>query len=334
MQFTKMHGCGNDYVVVDGRGGRLNARERGELARRLCARRFGVGADGLLILQVGSRAEFEMEMYNPDGSRGESCGNGLRCAAKYLRDRGWTDERQFTVETMGAVKVLEEVEVSAMGPGGRLAGGTVMGPGGRLAGGTAMRPGGRLAGGTAMGPGGRLAGGTAMRRDSRFMGQGDVSFWRVNMGIPVFGSADAKGNQGGWRKRLQGLKAYCVSMGNPHAVIFMEGEAGEWPVTTLGPKLERDESFPGRTNVEFVRVLDRKRVEMRVWERGAGETLACGTGACAAAAVCMQKHLTDDEITVTLLGGELMILRKEDTGEIFLTGPAETVFEGELRIET
>ena len=310
MQFTKMHGCGNDYVVVDGRGGRLNARERGELARRLCARHFGVGADGLLILQVGSRAEFEMEMYNPDGSRGESCGNGLRCAAKYLRDRGWTDERQFTVETMGAVKVLEELEVPAMGPGGR------------------------LAGDTAMGPGGRLAGGTATRRDSRFMGQGDVSFWRVNMGIPVFGSADAKGNLGEWRKRLQGLEAYCVSMGNPHAVIFMEGEAGEWPVTTLGPKLERDESFPGRTNVEFVRVLDRKRVEMRVWERGAGETLACGTGACAAAAVCMQKHLTDDEITVTLLGGELMILRKEDTGEIFLTGPAETVFEGELRIET
>ncbi len=322
MQFTKMHGCGNDYVVVDGRGGRLNARERGELARRLCARHFGVGADGLLILQVGSRAEFEMEMYNPDGSRGESCGNGLRCAAKYLRDRGWTDERQFTVETMGAVKVLEELEVPAMGPGGRLAGGTAMGPGGRLA------------GGTAMGPGGRLAGGTAMGRDSRFTGQGDVSFWRVNMGIPVFGSADAKGNQGEWRRRLQGLEAYCVSMGNPHAVIFMEGEAGEWPVTTLGPKLERDESFPGRTNVEFVRVLDRKRVEMRVWERGAGETLACGTGACAAAAVCMQKHLTDDEITVTLLGGELMILRKEDTGEIFLTGPAETVFEGELRIET
>lgn len=277
MQFTKMHGLGNDYVVLDGRGTSLSQGQRSDLARRLCDRHFGIGADGLLILREGRLAQFEMEMYNPDGSRGESCGNGLRCAGKYLWDKSWTREESFQVETMGAVKTLE-----------------------RLKSARSVYP--------------------------------NESFWRVGMGAAMMGeSCRIRLGEGVEMMGTGDVAAFRVSMGNPHAVIFPEaGEPGEWKVGTLGPAVEHAKEFPNRVNAEFVRVLSRREIVMRVWERGAGETLACGTGACAAAAVCMQKDLTDEEITVTLLGGEVLVSKDGHSGEFFLTGPAETVFEGEL----
>ncbi|MBR6478123.1 MAG: diaminopimelate epimerase [Lachnospiraceae bacterium] len=270
MEFLKMHGCGNDYVAIDGRELTLREEKRGALARRLCDRHYGIGADGLLILKTGERAAFEMEMYNPDGSRGISCGNGLRCVGKYLYDRGITRERSFGIETMESVKTLTLVE-------------------------EASRPGG--------------------------------STWKVDMGEVTF-------PYGQDSLEVLGEQLFPVNVGNPHAVLFPgEGEPGEWPVGRLGPGIERAREFPDRINIEFVKVLSRSRIVMRVWERGAGETLACGTGACAAAAVCMQKDLTDEEITVTLLGGELIVSKDRDTGHMFLTGPAVTVFEGDFPLD-
>ena len=283
MKFTKMQGCGNDYVVMDARQPELEGRRRGEMARALCDRHYGIGADGLLLLKEGKVAPFEMEMYNPDGSRGESCGNGLRCAGKYLWEKGWTRADRFGIETMGSVKRLERLETCRWMPD-----------------------------------------------------VGEESLWRVDVGEAVFPEKGLsliiktkglpRGVNGSW-------EVHPVSVGNPHAVLFMEkGEPGEWPVDALGPAIENAGQFPGRTNVEFVKVTGRGEIIMRVWERGAGETLSCGTGACAAAAVCMQKHLTDDEITVKLLGGELIVSKEECTGRFLLTGPAVTTFEGEILI--
>ncbi|MBE5862468.1 MAG: diaminopimelate epimerase [Lachnospiraceae bacterium] len=259
MHFTKMQGCGNDYVVLDGRSISAMGGERGELAKKLCNRHYGIGSDGLLILQEGRRARLEMEMYNPDGSRAEMCGNGIRCAGKYFWEQGWTAEKRFLVECMERLVTVEYLK-----------------------------------------------------------GEGRLARLSADMGQAWFEE-----------KMVQGWKLYRVSMGNPHAVVLLE-EGDDWPTQTAGPLLERAEEFPEGTNVEFVNVKDREHIEMRVWERGVGETLACGTGACAAAAVCMQKGLTDEEITVTLLGGELLVQRHPSTGRLILTGPAETVFEGEV----
>ena len=222
------------------------------------------------------RADFEMEMYNPDGSRGESCGNGLRCAGKWLWDQVWTKEECLFVETMGSVKRMERMRERGM---------------------------------------------TRFAEDNDNIMPGE-SEWRVEIGEAILGNAV---------QVLQGERVCPVSVGNPHAVLFpAQGEPGEWPVTVLGPKIESAKEFPNRTNVEFVKVLSRKEIVMRVWERGVGETLACGTGACAAAAVCMQNDLTDDEITVKLLGGELLVTKDRLKKRFFLTVPAVTVYEGEL----
>ena len=284
MRFTKMQGCGNDYVVMDGRELSLTGPERGKLAKRLCLRRFGIGADGLLILREGKVAAFEMEMYNPDGTRGESCGNGLRCAGEYLWEKGWTREKQIQLETMGEVRTLERVLPSKTVRSVESIG--------------------------------------SAQKSLEEMGRGEEGTWRVNMGTLQGEVA---------MHALFGQEIFSASFGNPHAVTFpAEGEPGEWPMTKLGPRIEMAKEFPNRTNVEFVKVVSRNEIVMRVWERGAGETLSCGTGACAAAAVCMQKHLTDDEITVKLLGGELWVEKNRFTGQFFLTGPAVTVYEGEL----
>lgn len=272
MRFYKMQGCGNDYVVLDGRKGNQGGTYRAELSKKLCDRHFGVGADGVLFVQKGTQAEFEMEMYNPDGSRGEMCGNGMRCVGKYLLERGWTEKRCFTVESMGAVKEVRLLGDAEL-PAGMSGGGTV---------------------------------------------------FKVDMGEPGPMRSERILLHDGREKLL-----HCISMGNPHAVLFLE-EGEDWEVESLGPVIERADCFPNRTNVEFVRMVGRNHIALRVWERGAGETLACGTGACAAAAVCLQKGLTDEEITVTLLGGRLLVSCDRALGHIFLTGPAETVFEGHL----
>ena len=277
MRFSKMQACGNDFVIVEERE-LAEGEDRGELARRLCDRHYGIGGDGLLILRRGTPAKMDMEIYNADGGRAEICGNGVRCTGKYAWDHGWTREKQFQIESDGGLKTAE-----------------------------------------------------------RLTTEGKAAVIRVDMGIPWFETKTGDENTTVWSlasagmrlpvKVVNGWRVICVSMGNPHAVALLRQE-DEWPVLTAGPLLEKAEEFPGGTNVEFVKVLDRKSISMRVWERGVGETLACGSGACAAAAVCMQKGLTDDEITVTLLGGELKVYRQPSTGRYFLTGQAVTVFEG------
>ena len=275
MKFTKMQGLGNDYVYVNCFKEKIDNPP--ELARRISDRHFGVGSDGLIMINPSDKADFEMEMYNADGSRGEMCGNGIRCVAKYVYDYGLTDKTHISVETLGGIKYLDlTVE------------------------------------------------------------EGKVQMVKVDMGkpeleplkIPVKASGDKAVDEpilvGGNEYRMT-----CVSMGNPHAVIFIGCDVREFPLEEIGPKFENHERFPNRVNTEFVRVIDRRTAEMRVWERGSGETLACGTGACAVAVACALNGFTEDEVTVRLLGGDLQIRWDREKDTVFMTGPAEVVFDGE-----
>ena len=305
LEFTKMHGCGNDYIYVDGRkmteilqNNADKGKKKAELVRRLSDRHFGVGGDGVIFIhpvpesmagELGEPVDFEMEMYNADGSRAEMCGNGIRCVAKYVYDKGWTDKRNISVVSCGKIKYLE-----------------------------------------------------------LYVENGKVASVKVNMGEPVLKAADIpvisdREEVIGGELEVDGktFKMTCVSMGNPHAVIFVEdghiltepdneaGDAfGKDRVEGIGSLIEKHPRFPKKTNVEFVNVLDRKTVQMRVWERGTGETFACGTGACATAVACILNGLTEEEVTVKLLGGELNIAWDREKNVVFMTGPAETVFEG------
>ena len=275
MKFTKMQGLGNDYVYVNCFKEKIDNPP--ELARRISDRHFGVGSDGLIMINPSDKADFEMEMYNADGSRGEMCGNGIRCVAKYVYDYGLTNKTHISVETLGGIKYLDlTVE------------------------------------------------------------EGKVKMVKVDMGkpeleplkIPVKASGDNAVDEpilvGGNEYRMT-----CVSMGNPHAVIFIGCDVREFPLEEIGPKFENHERFPNRVNTEFVRVIDRRTAEMRVWERGSGETLACGTGACAVAVACALNGFTEDEVTVRLLGGDLQIRWDREKDTVFMTGPAEVVFDGE-----
>lgn len=285
MHFTKMQGCGNDYIYINGFAEQVSGQEKPELVRRLSDRHFGIGGDGVIFINPSKEADFEMEMYNADGTRSEMCGNGIRCVAKYVYDKGLTDKRQITVSSGGMVKYLElTVDENADGREGR----------------------------------------------------GEVVRVRVNMGSPILAPelipVQAEGKSvvdeplqaGGGEYRMT-----CVSMGNPHAVFFRENVAG-MKLEQIGPLIEMHIRFPRRTNVEFVEVLDRKNCFMRVWERGTGETLACGTGCCAAAVACVLNGLTDDSVTVKLPGGELLIEWDREKNLVYMTGPAVTVFEGEV----
>ena len=275
MKFTKMQGLGNDYVYVNCFEEKIDNPP--ELARRISDRHFGVGSDGLIMINPSDRADFEMEMYNADGSRGEMCGNGIRCVAKYVYDYGLTDKTRISVETLAGIKYLDlTVE------------------------------------------------------------NGKVSLVRVDMGRPILEPENIPVQAEGSRVVDEPLtvdgKEYrmtCVSMGNPHAVIFVDQDVRELPLEQIGPSFENHERFPKRINTEFARVLDRRTVEMRVWERGSGETLACGTGTCATAVACVLNGLTEDEITVHLLGGDLYIKWDREKDTVYMTGPAETVFDGE-----
>ncbi len=277
MRFTKMHGCGNDYIYVDGAREKIPAKEKPELVRRLSDRHFGIGGDGVIFINPSTEADFEMEMYNMDGSRAEMCGNGIRCVAKFVYDKRLTDKTKISVISCGKIKYLD------------------------------------------------LA-----------VEDGKVSTVKVNMGEPVLKAADipvvSEQEQVISEKIEVGDSVYkmtCVSMGNPHAVVFVEDVAG-FPLEKIGPLFEKHVRFPNHTNTEFVKVLDDKTVEMRVWERGTGETLACGTGACATVVACVLNGLTKEEVTVKLLGGNLQIKWDQETDLVYMTGPASTVFEGEI----
>lgn len=273
MKFTKMQGLGNDYVYVNGFEERIE--NPSEMAVKMSNRNFGVGSDGLILINPSEKADFEMEMYNADGSRGEMCGNGIRCVAKYVYDYGLTDKTHISVETLGGIKYLDlTVE------------------------------------------------------------DGKVVLVKVDMGSPILTPAQipviADEAEAVAVPILVDETEYqmtCVSMGNPHAVVFMD-DIEHLEIEKIGPKFEHHERFPNRVNTEFVKVLDRQTASMRVWERGSGETLACGTGACAVAVACILGGYTENKVTVKLLGGDLLIEWDREQNKIYMTGPAEVVFDG------
>ena len=277
MKFTKMQGLGNDYVYVNCFQEKIE--NPSEVAIKVSNRNFGIGSDGLIMINPSRVADFEMEMYNADGSRGEMCGNGIRCVGKYVYDYGLTDKTSISVETLGGIKYLDfTVE------------------------------------------------------------DGKVKLVKVDMGSPELASKNipivAEGETvinapivvDGIEYHMTG-----VSMGNPHTVVYIDDVKG-LDIEKIGPKFENHERFPKRINTEFARVLDRHTVEMRVWERGSGETLACGTGACAVAVASILNGFTEDTVTVKLLGGDLLIEWDRQTNKVYMTGPCEISFEGEIQL--
>lgn len=276
MKFTKMHGCGNDYVYVDCTKDML--KNPSAAAQAVSDRHFGVGGDGLILICPSETADFRMAMYNADGSEGAMCGNGIRCVAKYVYDKGLTDKTRITVETKAGIKTLDlTVE------------------------------------------------------------EGKVSLVKVDMGlpncnseaIPVVGLGDfVVGRSVNVAGRNWTMT--CVSMGNPHAVVWVDS-MNDLPLEELGPQFEHHPMFPDRVNTEFVQILNDHEINMRVWERGSGETLACGTGACASVAATYLNRRTGSNVLVHLRGGDLMIEIGDD-GHIYMTGPATTVFEGEITL--
>lgn len=277
MKFTKMQGLGNDYVYVN--CFKETIENPPEMAKKVSNRNFGIGSDGLIMINPSDVADFEMEMYNADGSRSEMCGNGIRCVGKYVYDYGLTEKEHISVETLAGIKYLDlTVE------------------------------------------------------------DGKVKLVKVDMGspelvpenIPIVADGnrviDEPINVNGTEYRMTG-----VSMGNPHAVVYVEDVKG-LDIEKIGPAFENHERFLNRVNTEFVKVLDRNTVEMRVWERGSGETMACGTGACAVAVACILNGFTEDKVTVKLLGGDLQIEWDKEADKIYMTGPAEVSFDGEINL--
>lgn len=278
MKFTKMHGTGNDYIYVNGFEEKLE--NPSEAAVKLSDRRFGIGSDGLILILPSDVADCRMEMFNADGSIGKMCGNGIRCVAKYVYDRGLVKKDVLRVETRSGIKTLQlQVE------------------------------------------------------------DGKVASVRVNMGqpeldpekIPVLFSKDRMVDEEVYTPSGNVWRVTCVSMGNPHAVIFVDDVEGV-NLPAIGPEMEKHAMFPERANIEFAQVTGPHEVQMRVWERGSGETLACGTGACACAVASVLTGKTDRDVTVHLRGGDLHIFWDPDTDDVYMEGPAAFVFDGTVEI--
>ncbi|MEV5024892.1 diaminopimelate epimerase [Paenibacillus sp. LPE1-1-1.1] len=276
MNFTKMNGLGNDFVVIAGEQ-QLPA-DAAELAIRLCNRFFGVGADGLVYILPSEIADFRMRIINSDGSEAEQCGNAIRCVAKYVYDNGLTDKEEITIETLGAGAQKVQLTVD----------------------------------------------------------NGEVSSVRVDMGEPILNGLQVPTTIDAERViehpiEVDGreFRFTAVSMGNPHCVIYVD-DAVNFDLNTWGPKLETHPLFPRKINVEFVTVNSRSQTDMRVWERGAGPTLACGTGACATVVASVLNGATDRTATVSLKGGDLLIEWNESDNHVYMTGPAAVSFRGSL----
>jgi diaminopimelate epimerase len=278
LRFTKMHGAGNDFVVLDGVRDTLPPLE--SLAARLADRNFGIGCDQILVVReaLDPAANFRMQIFNADGSQVEMCANGIRCFYKYLRDHGHTSADEIGVETLSGV----------------------------------VRP--------------------------RWAGEGRVT---VDMGLPVLAPAKIPTTLGSGDGpvldvplEVEGstLSVSSVSMGNPHAVVFVD-DPETAPVERLGPAIEHHPAFPNRVNVEFIAIEGRSRVRQRTWERGTGETLACGSGACAVAVVSMLRGVVDRQVTIALRGGELEIEWPARDSHVWMTGPAAEVFSGSFPVE-
>jgi diaminopimelate epimerase len=291
MNFTKVQGAGNDFILVETKDIECDLPQ---MARTMCDRHFGIGADGLLLLLASDIADFRMRMFNPDGFEAEACGNGLRCLAKYIIDRGLqagkfkealTLQNQILIETMAGIRMVKLNKI------------------------------------------------------------GESIKIQVGMGTPKFGAGDipvviesGEGNLVDIKPMLSNsvvidgkeLRLNFVSMGNPHAVYFWQKPVADFPLSQVGPKVEHLAIFPNRVNFEVANVVSRQQIETRVWERGAGETLACGTGACAVAVAAQLYGYTDNEVDIKLPGGILQA-EWDKAGEVFLSGPAEIVFTGEWR---
>ena len=277
MKFTKMQGIGNDYVYVN--FFEETVQDPSAVARFVSDRHFGIGSDGLILIKPSDVADCEMEMYNLDGSQGAMCGNGIRCVAKFVYDKGIVRKKNLSIDTKSGIKYL-----------------------------------------------------------SLTVKNGKVSTVEVNMGSPVLMANQIPVVSDTEQVIDQPLevngKTYhitAVSMGNPHAIVYMD-DLENLDISTLGPQFENHLAFPDRINTEFVKVINRRTLQMRVWERGSGETLACGTGACAVAVASVLNGLVDEDcpVTVKLLGGDLQIFWNRQEDLVYMTGPAVTVFEGEI----
>jgi diaminopimelate epimerase len=273
MKFWKMHGLGNDFIVIDNRSLRISDAEAVELARKLCERRFSVGADGLLLVSNSAVADVKMRIFNADGSEAEMCGNGIRCFAKYCYENNIAKNSELTVDTLAGIKrtwlTVEDNTVTSVMVDMDVP--------------------------------------TLERSRIPMLGSGTC----INEDLQVDGEQ---------------YKITCLSVGNPHCVIFVD-KVDDFPVEHVGPKIENHSLFPKKMNIEFAQVLSRSELKVRVWERGCGETLACGTGACAAVAAGNLLQKTGNKVRVHLLGGDLEV---EYAERLFLSGPAEKIFEGKL----
>lgn len=315
MKFTKMHGIGNNYIYVNCFSEKISYDMMGAIAKHVSDKNFGIGADGAIFICPSDEADAEMKMFNADGSYGEMCGNGIRCVAKYLYDYGIVDKTELTIVSGGKKKQLK-LFVKKEIPGEDSEGSCGFNTG-------------------------RIYG---KRKDNMV-----VDTVRVDMGEPVFDPAEIPvivfdtdlvdiTTPNGVNKKAVVKKHYsvlgndyeatCVSMGNPHAVIFTD-DVDNLDLEKIGPAFENHEIFPQRVNTEFVEIIDRTHVKMRVYERGSGETLACGTGGAAVTAACILCGHTDNKIMVHLLGGDLLY-EWDATGHIIMTGPAEYICEGEM----
>jgi len=274
IKFWKMHGLGNDYILIDNRDGKLDGKDLGKVAKNLCRRRFSVGADGLLLLYDSSVADVKMRIFNADGSEAEMCGNGIRCLAKYCFVNNVTDKTELRIETLAGIKtVWLNVE------------------------------------------------------------DGTVRSVTVDMGSPILErrmipmAGEGKCIDEELEVEGEKFKITCLSVGNPHCVIFMDN-VDAFPVEKIGPKIENHPAFPNRTNVEFAQLIRNNEMKIRVWERGVGETLACGTGACAAVVAANLTGKASGKCIVHLRGGDLNIEYMND--RILMRGAAEKSFEGIL----
>ena len=280
MEFSKMHGCGNDYVYV-------NCMEKevpnpNAISEYVSHRQFGIGSDGLICIMPSQVADFRMRMFNADASEGKMCGNGTRCIAKYVYDNGLTDKTTITLETLGGIKTIDMTVVD-----------------------------------------------------------GKVTEAVVDMGEPIFRTKEIPMISDHYVFMDQGLiidddtvyNGTAISMGNPHFVIFVD-DVDAVKLEEIGPRIENHPLFPERTNVEFVQVIDENTVKFRVWERGSGETWACGTGACAVTVTCIflsKAGKKDQELNVLVKGGKLKVTYRSDN-HVFLKGPATHVFDGVIEI--
>lgn len=288
MHFTKMHGCGNDYIYIDGSKEKIAKEEKPELVRYLSDRHFGIGGDGVIFINKfeDDLADFEMEMYNADGSYSEMCGNGIRCVAKFVYDKGLTDKTRLKIVSGGRVRILD------------------------------------------------------LKTEDNI-----VTSVRVNMGAPILTPVEIPLSLPDERAMMSKQivnypitvmdKEYnitCVSMGNPHAVVFLNRgmDLDSLDLEKIGPRFEHHSFFPKGINTEFVTIDDRENVHMRVWERGTGETLACGTGCCATVVACVLNDHTSDNITIHVRGGDIQCKWDREQNTVFMTGPATTVFEGDV----